>query len=206
MTDLTDKYGPLGPHALTYTGRCWYYLNPRSEDICLEDIAHALSNEPRFGGVTEYPWTVCQHLIMAYYMTNHLESAERRTIFGHDFPEAYCRDMIRPFRAICPDYNEHYQRTEKMVFEQFRFGPMTPELAEIDDRLMITEAVLLMRKDLPDEVKWWNNKVRYPFPSYMQGTEAELNTYSSNYSSVFNMNCIQAKAQFLAICEELDIH
>lgn len=34
----------------TYTGRQFWPMNPRQEDVCIEDIAHALSMLCRYNG------------------------------------------------------------------------------------------------------------------------------------------------------------
>jgi uncharacterized protein len=39
-----------GPWFQTFTGRAFFPLNPRPEDVVLEDIAHHLANICRFGG------------------------------------------------------------------------------------------------------------------------------------------------------------
>src|SRR5690606_23156115 len=41
-----------GPWIQTYTGRRFYVTAPRPEDVCIEDVAHALSNICRFTGHT----------------------------------------------------------------------------------------------------------------------------------------------------------
>ena len=47
----------------TFTGKRMYPLDPKPEDICIEDIAHALSNICRFTGHTKKFYSVGEHSI-----------------------------------------------------------------------------------------------------------------------------------------------
>lgn len=53
-----------GDFICTYTGRKFYPLDPRPEDVCIEDIAHALALVNRFGGHTRVPYSVAQHSVL----------------------------------------------------------------------------------------------------------------------------------------------
>ena len=43
-------YDLNNPHIMTFTGKRFYYLDIKPDDICIEDIAHALSNTCRYNG------------------------------------------------------------------------------------------------------------------------------------------------------------
>jgi uncharacterized protein len=47
----------------TYTGRQYWPLDPRPEDVRVEDIAHHLSLINRFCGATRVAWSVGIHSI-----------------------------------------------------------------------------------------------------------------------------------------------
>ena len=51
----------IGNWMLTYTGRRFYPIDPRPEDVCTEDIAHALSRICRFAGNTYCFYSVAEH-------------------------------------------------------------------------------------------------------------------------------------------------
>lgn len=45
----------------TFTGKKIFPLNPRTEDICIADIAHSLSMQCRYNGHTKLFYSVAQH-------------------------------------------------------------------------------------------------------------------------------------------------
>lgn len=53
MTTTQTNPERFGNSIATYTGRWFWPLDPRPEDIVIEDIAHALSNKCRFSGHTK---------------------------------------------------------------------------------------------------------------------------------------------------------
>lgn len=75
----------------TYTGVKFYPLDPRLEEIVVEDMIHAVCNICRFGGHSKIFYSVGQHSLMAYrYLTDRNYSPSAR-LYGltHDFTEAY---------------------------------------------------------------------------------------------------------------------
>ena len=84
----------------TFTGKKFHPLDPRPEDICIEDIAHALSYINRFGGHLPEPWTVAQHsIVVAEFAPPGLRLAAQM----HDSPEAYLGYMVKPLEQEVAD-------------------------------------------------------------------------------------------------------
>ena len=134
-----------GDWFLTYTGRQFWPLDPRPEDICIRDIAHHLSLCCRFNGACRVHYSVAQHSVMvANILPVHLK------FHGllHDATEAYVGDMVRPLKRSLPEY----QSVEAMVWAAVveKFGIQTAfraecmmEVKEADDVALMTE-----RRDL----------------------------------------------------------
>lgn len=79
-------------YIVTYTEKQFDFLNPKPEDICIEDIAHALACINRFRGHTRIPYSVAEHCVRASYVPigNPLDN------LLHDAAEAYIGDVPTP--------------------------------------------------------------------------------------------------------------
>jgi uncharacterized protein len=161
----------------TATGRRFYPLDPRPEEVCIEDIAAALSRVCRFGGHCREFYSVAQHCV-------HVSEAcsPEDALWGllHDAAEAYLGDLIRPlkrqeFAAEWREVEERLQRTineafglygeRSSFFETYWWPPKS--VKEADEALLATEARDLMgnaaletwrlpQPPLPDLITPWS--------------------------------------------------
>lgn len=82
----------------TYTGRKFWPLAPHENDVCIEDIAHALSLKCRYTGHCREFYSVAQHSVLVSRM---VEPPDELWGLMHDAAEAYLPDVARPIkRAI----------------------------------------------------------------------------------------------------------
>lgn len=84
-----------GPWIKTFTGKKFHFLDPMPDDICIEDIAHALAFQSRFGGHVKQFYSVAEHSI------NVSKIAPRGWEMSgllHDASEAYLVDIPRPIK------------------------------------------------------------------------------------------------------------
>jgi len=82
------------------TGRRIYPTEPDHADVCIEDIAHALSHCCRFAGHCRQLYTVAQHSLLVYRLVR-LHNANTETLkwaLLHDSAEAYVHDITRPLK------------------------------------------------------------------------------------------------------------
>jgi hypothetical protein len=79
----------------TYTGRAFFPADPRPSDICLEDIAHGLSNVCRFGGQCVAFYSVAEHAILVSRALYEKSRSPTLALAGlhHDDSEAYLGDV-----------------------------------------------------------------------------------------------------------------
>jgi hypothetical protein len=91
---------PIDPRAemdwmQTFSGRAFYPLDPRPEDIDINDIAIGLARECRFSGQCRAYYTVAEHSVLVSY-----DIEERYALEGllHDAAEAYLRDLTAPVK------------------------------------------------------------------------------------------------------------
>lgn len=143
--DQTPVRVRAGDWTCTYTGRQFWPLDPKQEEICIEDIAHALSLLCRFGGHCGMFYSVAQHSVLVADWCAVREEA----LWGllHDASEAYLMDLPRPIKRS-PGM-EAYTAAEARVMAAVcaRFGlplQMPAAVKRADEVLLATEARDLM--------------------------------------------------------------
>lgn len=142
----------------TYTGRKFYPLAPRVEDIHIVDIARALSMQCRFTGHVRQFYSVAQHSIA---VARHVPVADQLWALLHDAPEAYLIDLARPVKQqpAMAGYRRAEARLMAAVCQRFGLPPWMPaSVALADNRMLMTEAHALMHMH-PD---WTADVELYP--------------------------------------------
>lgn len=124
----------------TYSGLKMYPLDPRPEEICVEDIAHALSNICRFTGHCKEFYSVAQHSICVS-----VYASSENAMWGllHDASEAYLCDIARPVKrsTLMNGYRECESLLMKTIAEKFGLSwPIPEEIKKLDNRFLMTEA------------------------------------------------------------------
>ena len=101
----------------TYTGKQLWVLDPRPEDICIEDVAHSLSMLCRFNGHCQEFYSVAQHSVFVSQVMlpgeygNWIPAEARLEALLHDAAEAYVGDMIRPLKlSLGPEFKRAEER------------------------------------------------------------------------------------------------
>lgn len=126
-----------GDWMLTITGRAYWPLDPRQEDVDIEDIAHALSMICRYTGHVVRFYSVAEHSLYVSYMV-----PEHLALEGllHDAAEAYITDLNRPVKVHCPDYKIIERLNDVTIRARFNL-PLeeSPEVKQADMDLLISE-------------------------------------------------------------------
>ena len=138
----------------TYTGRCFWPFDPRTEDIDILDIAHALSNLCRFGGHCNTFYSVAEHSVRASHL---VPDDVALWALLHDASEAYLGDVVRPIKHQAR-FLKFYRPIEQAVMLSivFKFGLCLAEPAEVawaDDVMLRTEQRDLMSSPPCDWVR-----------------------------------------------------
>lgn len=126
----------------TFTGKRFYPLDPNPDDICIEDIAHHLSNECRYGGACRFNYTVGQHCILG---AKFVSEANRLPFLLHDASEAYLKDLLRGLKTQMPVYVEAEDKLQAIIYK--KFGVLNVdynEIKRVDYGMMATEVRVLM--------------------------------------------------------------
>jgi hypothetical protein len=127
----------LGDWMQTRSGCQFYPLDPRPEDICIQDIAHALSQLCRFGGHCVEFYSVAQHCVM---VASILPPELRLAGLLHDATEAYLVDIPRPLKIALPDYQRIEDALHTIIGEKFGVRFDDPRIKSADNIALVTEA------------------------------------------------------------------
>lgn len=143
--------GRIGDWEQTYTGRKWYPLDPRPEDVALIDIAHPLANQCRFGGHCAKFYSVAEHSVRVSRVVERVylglqpqstHTARLLALWGllHDAAEAYLLDFVRPMKRQS-ELGAEYRRVEAMnmavICLHFGLPREQPELVDTTDNVLL---------------------------------------------------------------------
>jgi Predicted hydrolases of HD superfamily len=103
-------------HIRTYTGKYFNAFDPLPELICIEDIAHALSQQPRYAGHLPQFYSVAQHSI---YVARILPKPLRLCGLLHDAAEAYLCDIPSPYKKHIPGYKDAEWNLLEVILKKF---------------------------------------------------------------------------------------
>jgi len=86
----------------TYTGKRFDVLNPKPEDVCIEDIARALSGICRFKGSTVRHYSVAEHSLYVCDVVRKVTNDPLILWYAlmHDAAEAYIGDFPAPWKRL----------------------------------------------------------------------------------------------------------
>lgn len=121
---------------ITYTGKQFFPLAPRVEDICIEDIAHSLSQQCRYAGHTREFYSVAEHSCLVAELVPGEFALEGLL---HDAAEAYCQDLIRPIKHAqgFEVYREVEERLQRAVARRFGLVYPYPEIVDLVDKALV---------------------------------------------------------------------
>jgi hypothetical protein len=184
----------------TYTGRKFWPLDPRAEEMCIEDIAHHLANECRFNGATYCHYSVADHSLRVSKLAEKLilnqnvsrgaqviTSAREIALWGllHDASEAYLKDLPRPVKHA-PGLGDIYRRIEQMIMSEviarFDLMPHEPSVVKDADNILCNTE----KRDLTTNSTWHPDAVVLP-------------------ETIYPFDACKAEVEFLRRFEALDM-
>lgn len=126
----------------TYTGKAFHFDEMDPDSICIEDIAHALSNICRFSGHCPRHYSVAQHsMLVASLCPENM----RLTALLHDATEAYIGDMVTPLKRIIPEFKDYEEALWFIIALKFKIQIDIPEeVHQADAAALSIEAKYLM--------------------------------------------------------------
>jgi hypothetical protein len=155
----------------TFTGRRFYPMDPRPEEVDPADIAHALSLLCRYGGHLDRFYSVAEHCVL---MSEAVAPEHALAALLHDATEAYVCDVPRPLKRYLPEYRSIEDAVRNAICLRFRVaGDLPAEVKDADNRIILTERNALMS----NAGVWAQDGVVEPLPVAIVGwspAEAEL--------------------------------
>lgn len=138
----------------TYTGRKFWPLDPRPEDVCIEDIAHALANKCRFTGHTRQFYSVAQHSVICSFI---VRPENRLAALLHDASEAYLPDVSRPVKQHLDGFHAIEDHLMGVIGSVFGVSlPFPSEVKYADNVALVTE-----RRDVMNYSGHWVHGAGY---------------------------------------------
>ncbi len=132
----------LGNWMQTYTGRRFFPIDPRPEEVFIEDIAHALSLACRYGGHCLEFYSVAEHSVLCSYV---VPEEDRFAALMHDATEAYVADVIRPLKPYLTGYAQIEHNVWVAIATRFNIPLVLPKSVKIaDNSVLLREQIAIM--------------------------------------------------------------
>ena len=138
----------------TYTGRVFWPLDPAPQDVCIEDIAHALSMSCRYNGHTRRFYSVAEHSVL---VSRHVPPEDALWGLLHDATEAYLPDVIRPIKPHLTGFKEIENRLMDVICQRFQLSQGMPQSVHHADSAILTDEQMQVMGRPPRD---WN----LPYP------------------------------------------
>lgn len=146
----------MATYLKTYSGFKLDPLHPEGKDICIRDIAHALSLVCRGNGQTTHFYSVGQHCLNCEReaFARGYDKRIRLACLLHDAAEAYMSDLIRPIKVMMPEYSVMESRLLNVILKKYGLSDLSEEewkmVKEIDDVLLEVDLAELLKEPAPE--------------------------------------------------------
>ncbi len=173
----------MADYIRTVTGIMIAPLEAKEEDICIEDIAHALSFLCRAGGHYRKFYSVGAHSINCYdeAVSRNEKKRIQLACLLHDATEAYMADVTRPVKKNFPQYSEYEDELADKIFRKYLGKPLESYekaiVKSIDDAMLFYEFYEFTAYRLSDEAPYVAAT-----PNFFQG---EPDMVERNFLSIF---------------------
>jgi hypothetical protein len=139
---MIDEHARKGDWTQTFSNRKFWPLDPRADEVYIEDIAHALSMLCRFNGHCERFYSVAEHSV---WVSRECDPKDALWGLLHDACETWIVDLTRPVKKSIPQYCDIEEAL--MIAVCVRFGlrvGMPASVRRADDAILADEAQQIM--------------------------------------------------------------
>jgi hypothetical protein len=140
---MSDGTSRVGGWVQVWSGKRFYPLDPRPEEVNIMDIAHALAMKCRYGGHCSEFYSLAEHSVL---MSQKASPENALWALLHDAGEAYLADVPRPVKPNLPGWKT--LEADVMAAVCTKFGLPLAEPAEVkalDTAILRDEKERLMR-------------------------------------------------------------
>ena len=121
----------IQPIITTRSGRRVDLTNPRPDDICIYDIAWALSHICRWTGHVASFYSVAEHSVL---VSERVPVAYARAALMHDAAEAYIGDVSAPLKSVLPEYRRLEAQFSAVIAEKFNIQDVDHRVIHDEDK------------------------------------------------------------------------
>lgn len=143
------QVGRAGNWMQTFRGGQFWPIDPRADEVFIEDIAHGLANLCRFTGHCNSFYSVAEHSVIV----SHLVPTEHAlTGLMHDATEAYVGDIGRPLKLYLAGYKEIELRIWRAIADRYGLPHELPACIKLaDNAALLAEGDKIMK---PHPAPW----------------------------------------------------
>lgn len=129
----------------TYTGKAFWPMDPRADEVDIVDIAHALSQLCRYGGHSRRFYSVAEHSVLVSQIVPP-EAALQALL--HDATEAYLIDVPRPIKRHLGNYEQIETALALVIGEHFGvpLAGLSAAVKKADNDILLAERWQVMSK------------------------------------------------------------
>ncbi len=169
-------------------------MNLKPEQIHLDDLAHHLAKEQRYGGSTpiDVSYSVGEHSINLANWAFRFSEKLAKVALVHDMSEAYLKDMISPVKLSLPDYLALEEYVQNIMYIKYlEYIPHTDNVIYGWDKQMLLDEVEVIFAGVPGALEVYKGEA----PGLEKiGCHIEFNNHPST-----------TKTCFLTMCKKLGI-
>jgi 5'-deoxynucleotidase YfbR-like HD superfamily hydrolase len=115
--------GKLDGCITTYSGIKFSLIDPKPENVRIEDIGKGLSYKGHFSGQTPKFFSIAQHSVLVHDLIPKRARNKNPEIamlaLLHDASEAYIGDMVKPLKVLLPEFQKIENRLQSVILHSF---------------------------------------------------------------------------------------
>ncbi len=133
---ITDR----GGYMCLAKGRVFYPLDPRADEVFIEDIAQSLAHQIRYNGLSDKPVNIGQHSCQCSWLADVRGESDNVQLAAlmHDAPEFIVGDMVRPIKINMPTFKKLELGIERVIGQRFNLPQIDHSIIKYYDNLSLS--------------------------------------------------------------------